>query len=282
MTEPDPQIGLFPALLKFWRGQRGMSQLDLSVAADVSSRHISFLERGRSRPSPEMVVQLGATLSVPLRHVNAMLDAAGHEPVYEDADDPVPASLEGPITMLKDHHEPFPLIVVDRVYTVLDANGGALALMANLIGIDPSVLAVVSPAELNLNLARLTFDPDGVHRFVANFDVAGRELLWRIQREALADSSDARLAGLLEDLLAMPTVDPEWRVPDLSMTSDPALVLHLRTDELDLRFLTTITAFQAPQNVAVEDLRVETWFPYDEATAEQCRQLPPVPSAGGP
>lgn len=273
MTEPGHRAGLYPALLKYWRGQRGMSQLDLSLAAHISARHISFLERGRSRPSPEMVVLLASTLSVPLRHVNAMLEAAGHDPVYAGADEPIPASLEQPLEMLKAHHEPYPLIVIDRIYTVLDANGGAMAVLAALLGLDAPMAPLTSLADLRLNLARLTFDPNGVHRFIVNFDVVGRQLLWRVQREALSDPDDRLVSGLLDDLLALPTVDPEWRMPDLLQTSDPAVVTHVRTDDLDLRFLTTITAFQAPQNVAVEDLRVETWFPYDDATAEQCRNL---------
>ena len=128
-------------------------------------------------------------------------------------------------------------------------------------------------AALGLNLARLTFDPNGAHPSLANFDEVGRQLLWRIQREVLEDPDDGEMQRLLDDLLAMPTVDADWRQVDLQVPSDPALVLHLRGDGLDLRFLTMITAFQAPQNVALEHLRIETWFPYDDATADACRRL---------
>ena len=103
-------------------------------------------------------------------------------------------------------------------------------------------------------------------REAARFDHIGRHLLWRIQREVLADPDDGELHTLLEELLRQPTVSPDWREVDLSMASDPALVLHLRRAALELRFLTTITAFQAPQNVAVERLRIEQWFPYDDPT----------------
>ena len=89
MPDPDHRAGLFPALLRHWRRQRGLSQLDLALTADVSARHVSFLETGRSRPSPEMVLQLATSLGVPLRQVNAMLRAAGHEPVYDESDDAV-------------------------------------------------------------------------------------------------------------------------------------------------------------------------------------------------
>ena len=272
MPNPDHRAGLFPALLKHWRRHRGLSQLDLALIADVSARHVSFLETGRSRPSPEMVVQLATSLALPLRQVNAMLRAAGHDPVYDDADDGLPGIVTDSLALLKAHHEPFPLFVVDRTYHVLDLNGGALGLFGAMFGAGatgPSA-DVADVVALGLNLARLTFDPNGAQPWLANFHEVGRDLLWRIQREVLADPGDDEMRDLLDDLLAMPTIDPGWRQPDLQLSSDPALVLHLRGAGLDLRFLTMITAFQAPQNVAVENLRIETWFPCDELTAAAC------------
>ncbi len=280
---PDHRAGLFPALLKHWRRQRGLSQLDLALTADVSARHVSFLETGRSSPSPEMVVQLATSLGVPLRQVNAMLRAAGHEPIYDESDDGLPPSVLDALSLLQHHHEPFPLIVVDRTYQVRDLNRGALVLIATILGL-PVPQGVMEPGDvdsLGLNLARLTFDPAGAHPHLANFDEVGRQLLWRIQREVLADPDDGEMRELLEELLAMPTVDPQWRQVDLLVPSEPALVLHLRSGDLDLRFLTMVTAFQAPQNVAVEHLRIETWFPYDEPTAAACRALADLPSRPG-
>jgi transcriptional regulator with XRE-family HTH domain len=275
VPDPDPRAGLFPALLKHWRRQRGLSQLDLALTADVSARHVSFLETGRSRPSAEMVLQLATSLGVPLRQVNAMLRAAGHDAIYDEAEDAVPASVVEALSLLKAHHEPFPLVVLDRSYGVRDLNRGALVLLGAILG-DAAVGRAAASAD-RLNLARLTFDPDGAQPYLANFDEVGRHLLWRVQREVLADPDDGEMRDLLDDLLAMPTVDPDWRHVDFLVPSDPALVLHLRRDDLDLRFLTMVTAFQAPQNVAVEHLRIETWFPYDDATAEACARL-----AGGP
>ena len=126
--------GLYPALLKHWRHQNGLSQLDLALAADVSARHVSFLETGRSVPSPEMVVVLGQTLGVPLRHINAMLRAAGHEPVFDD-DPTLPAEVTEMIELLKAHHEPYPLVIVDRLYSIRDLNDGARLLLLSLIHI---------------------------------------------------------------------------------------------------------------------------------------------------
>lgn len=275
MPHPDHRAGLFPALLRHWRRQRGMSQLDLALTADVSARHVSFLETGRSTPSAEMVVQLATSLAVPLRQVNAMLRAAGHEPVYDESPDALPAVVADAVALVKAHQEPYPLIVMDRTYRVLDLNQGALAVFGAILGAGgpDGPVGSADVAALGLNLARLCFDPDGAHPTLVNFDDVGRELLWRIQREVLADPDDGEMQDLLDELLGMPTVDPEWRQVDLLVPSDPALVLHLRRNDLDLRFLTTITAFQAPQNVAVEHLRIESWFPYDDATTAACRDL---------
>ena len=132
MPDPDHRAGLFPALLKHWRRQRGLSQLDLALNADVSARHVSFLETGRSLPSPEMVLRLATTLGVPLRQVNAMLRSAGHEPVYDESDDALPPAVTDALRLLKAHHEPYPLVVVDRAYRVRDLNDGAARLLSTV------------------------------------------------------------------------------------------------------------------------------------------------------
>ena len=226
-----------------------------------------------------MVVQVGWALGVPLGQVDAMLRAAGHDPVYGDTDGELPPAVTDAIRLLKEHHEPFPLIIVDRTYQVLDANQGALALLSAVLGAPPpsGPMAPDEVAALGVNLARLTFDMADTNAQLVNFDDVGRQLLWRIQREVLADPADGELRDLLDELLAMPTVADDWRRVDLSVPAEPAMVLHLRGDiggsTVDLRFLTAVTAFQAPQNVAVERLWVETWLPYDDATAAICTAL---------
>jgi transcriptional regulator with XRE-family HTH domain len=281
VTSTDPQHGLFPALLKHWRRQRGLSQLDLALASDVSARHISFLETGRSSPSPGMILRLTSALGVPLRHVNAMLQAAGHPPAFEESAQELPAVVTQALALLKAHQEPYPLIVLDQAYRIRDLNRGALALLAAVLprplppGVDAATLA-----RLDLNLARWTFDPDGAQPSLVNFHEIGRALLWRIQREVMEDPGDEALRRLLDELLEMPTVDPGWRDVDLSVPSEPVLVVHLRRGPLDLRFVTMLTAFQAPQNVAAGELRVELWFPRDDATAEAMRGFARSSSAG--
>ena len=263
----DPRGGLFPALLKHWRGRRGLSQLDLAVAADVSSRHVSFLETGRSAPSADMVLRLATALDVPLRHTNAMLRAAGHAAFYpepDDADD-VPAAVRSALDVMKRHHDPYPLVVMDRAYRVLDANTGAAALLGTLV---PEAFAGDG-----FNLARFTFDPEGGARILVNHAAVARELLWRMQRELLADPDDDALRELLDELLGSEHLDPDWRRPDLTAPSAPALELALRAGEQIWTFVVTVTAILAPQEVAVEELRIESWFPADDVTAAGCAAL---------
>ena len=251
--------GLFPALLKHWRHSRGLSQLDLALAADVSSRHISFLETGRSTPSPEMVLVLGNTLGVPLRHIDEMLTAAGHDAIYDSEDEGLPESVQIALDLLASHHEPYPLIAIDRLYNVVTTNSGADLLF--------DVLFADSPVDRS-NLARLTFDPEGAHHYIVNFAEVGRDLLWRIQREILASPDDGDLRDLLDELLAMPTVGSEWREVDLSAPSEPTLVVRVKKDDVEARFISTATTFAAPQNSRVDGLYIETWFPADEPTRQ--------------
>lgn len=269
MTERDTTAGLFPALLKHWRGKSGLSQLDLAVAADVSSRHISFLETGRSVPSAEMVLRLAATLGVPLRHTNAMLRAADHPPAFAETDpgEGLPEAVQSAIDLMKEHHEPFPLIVVDRSYRVLDLNRSAASLLASLLR-DPDQLSGD-----DLNLARFMFDPDGGHAIIENFAEIGREILWRLQREVLTEPDHGPLRELLDEILAMETVDPAWRETDLTAPSAPTVEARLRVGDEIWSFVLLITAIQAPLTVALDELRIELWFPADEQTAAGCRAL---------
>lgn len=271
MSNSERNTGLFPALLKHWRGKRGLSQLDLALAADVSSRHVSFMETGRSTPSAEMVLRLAATLDVPLRHANAMLRAAGYEAVFPEPgpDRVLPDVVASAIEMMKTHHDPFPLVVIDRAYNVFDLNAGALA----LFGAVPGIAEAVANPSAPLNLARTTFDPNGAHPVIENFEVVGRELLWRLQREVLADPDDQLLRDVLDDILEMPTVADDWRDVDLTVPSSPVVPVRIRAGEHVLEFVTMVTVFQAPQTVALDELRIETWLPTSGETAELCRLL---------
>ncbi len=257
---------VFAALLKYWRGARGMSQLDLAVTAEVSARHISFLETGRSQPSVEMVLLLAETLDVPLRDRNELLRAAGFAAQY--AEPSIDEALDGALgltlqTML-DHHEPFPLIVVDRLYRVIRTNEAAARLM--LLGGFPL------PPDGELNLLDVMFDPAGREK-ITNWDHAAGSALRRLQREVFHYPQDEELQALLDRLVAAPGTPDSWRRPDPSAPSDPTVTLEIEIDGQVFLFLTTITTFNAPSNVTLDELRIESWFPLDEATAAACRML---------
>jgi transcriptional regulator with XRE-family HTH domain len=263
---PREEARLFPALLKHWRGRRGLSQLDLALAADVSARHVSFLETGRAQPSREMVLRLGAALDVPLRDQNVMLNAAGFaeeypEPSFEDELTP---SINHAIDRMLKQQEPFPMVVVNRRYDILRANRAAQRMVSRFIA---------EPSALPTNAFHLLFDPRAARRFVVDWERVAHALIARLHRESLARPSERDLAALVRSLFEYPDVPESWRQPDFSVPSEPTLGLRLRRDAFELAFFTTITAFNAPQNVTLEEVRIESYFPADDATVANCERL---------
>lgn len=262
------ESNLFPALIKHWRTRRGLSQLDLALAADVSSRHVSFLETGRAQPSREMILRLASALLVPLRDQNALLAAAGYPEAFPEP--PIDEGLAGPVGMVLEQmlaqHEPFPMVVVNRHYDVLRANRGANGLLARLIA-DPARLGASS------NVFRMLFDPGLIRPFVVDWDRVAKFLLVRLHRESLERPSDTGLAALLRSLFEYPDVPRGWQEPDLSLPSEPCLTLRLRRDDFEVAFVTTMTVFSAPQNVTLDELRIESYFPLDEPSRRACERL---------
>ncbi len=259
---------LFPALLRYWRNRCGMSQLDVALTADVSSRHVSFLETGRAQPSREMVLRLAAALRVPLRDRNTMLHAAGFEDEFPEPDvaEGLPEPVRHAIDRMLAQHEPFPLVVMNRYYDVQLANRSATRLLPLFVA-DPSAL---TPP---LNAFRLMFDPRLGRPFVVDWGRAARNLLSRLQLEALAHPSDPGLAQLIDQLLEYPGVPETWRHPDFSVPNDFILTFRMRREELEVAFITTMTVFSAPGNVTLDELRIESYFPVDSNTEEVCKRL---------
>jgi transcriptional regulator with XRE-family HTH domain len=266
MAHPDTR--LFPALLRHWRTRRGLSQLDLAVASEVSTRHLSFLETGRAQPSREMVLRLGATLSVPLRDQNDMLRAAGFAAEFAELgiDGGLPPGIARAIDRMFAQHEPFPITLLDRRYDVLRTNEGATRVLGRFVA-DSSAL----PARVNV--FPLLFDPRLARPFVVDWERIAHALVARLHRDTLSRPNDATLGALLRSLFEYPDVPEAWRQPDFSTGSDPTLTLRLKRDDFELTFLTTLTVFSAPQNVTLEELTIESYFPNDEATARACERL---------
>lgn len=262
----------FARLLRGWRDARKLSQLELALGSRISQRHLSFLESGRARPSREMVLQLAEALEVPLRERNTLLTAAGFAAIYRQSDlgSPAMAAVRDALRLMLEHHEPNPATVVDRDWNLLMRNDAAQRLLG-LAGDAEAIWRRVCPDGVH-NVLRLTFHPEGLRPYIANFDEAAPVLLNRTRREAAACGS-ASLLKLLDEVLAYPGIPEAWRAPDWQAPPPPVLPLELAKDGLRLRLFSTITTFGTPQDITTDELRVESFFPADAATAERLRQM---------
>jgi transcriptional regulator with XRE-family HTH domain len=259
-------VRLFSALLKYWRGRRGFSQLDLALHAGVSARHLSFLESGRARPSESMTLLLCEALDVPLRARNEALRAAGFEPRFpEPALTEIPPAIDEAISRMLETHEPYPLTVISPEANVLRSNRAASTLFR---------LFVAEPDALHapLNMFALVFDPRLMRPFIANWLSVARQMLARLHRESLQRGGDERLAALAKRVLAYPDVPGQWHGSDFSEAARPVLSVRLRRDDVALGFFTAITTFSAPSMVTLDELRIESSFPLDEATRRFCEK----------
>ena len=253
--------------LRRWRSLRRMSQLDLAVFAEVSQRHLSFLETGRSKPSPEMVVHLGRALDLTLRDQNLLLTAAGFAPVYAERglDDPDMDQVRGVLTTLVAAHGHFPAYVVDRHWDLVLANPMALA-VTSLVDPPP-------PPEVGANIMRLSLHPDGLRPIIVNWEQLATTLLHRLEREVTHSPQSSGLQELYDEVLAYPGISDLPTRTLLPEGRDLVVPVHLNVDGVDLRFFTTITTIGAPFNITLEELRLETLLPADPETEAVLRQL---------
>jgi transcriptional regulator with XRE-family HTH domain len=256
---------LFPALLRYHRRKRGLSQLDLAVEADVSARHVSFLESGRAQASPEMVLRLLSVLGVPLRGQNEALVAAGFEPRFaEPPASGLPAEIEAAIAQMMSRHEPFPLTVLGIDGTVLRANRSATAMF--------EAFAAEPPVPMALNIFDLFFAPALWRPFVVAWEHVAHAMIARLHRDVLL-RDDARLTALLDRLLAFPDVPPTWRQPDFSTAVGPTATFRLERDGRRAGFLVTVTTFSSPRDVTLDELRIESCFPLDDESRAVCERI---------
>lgn len=270
MNAPDQYFSDFAHALRYWRGRRGFSQLKLATEADISQRHISFLESGRSQPSRELILKLGLVLDVPLRHRNAMLLAAGFAPAYQERNltDPEMAAVRQALEFMLAQAAPYPALVVDRLWNLVMANEPAAAMMRFFLGMPPHAPL---PRDGSVNVIRMTLDPQGLRPCIVNWEeVCADQLQW-VAREAMSDGPGSEAQALLEELLALPGIGQAARVPNLERRALPFLPVTLQKGDVKLNLFTTITTLGTPRDVTVHELRLESFFPADDASAEWFR-----------
>jgi transcriptional regulator with XRE-family HTH domain len=261
-------------LLRTWRERRRLSQLELAGAADISARHISFLETGRSAPSRGMLLRLAERLEIPLRERNALLLSAGYAPMYAERrlDDPALQQARKAVELVIAGHEPYPALAVDRHWTLVSANAAVGVLLA---GIEPRLL------EPPVNVLRLGMHPEGLAPRIGNYAQWREHTLTRL-RQQIAATADPTLIEILAELEAYPQITPAGRPPSAIDATDYGGVVvpfTLHTDHGLLSFFSTTTVFGTPLDITLAELAIESFFPADPRTAEVLTRIARLPSA---
>ncbi|MGH7933136.1 MAG: helix-turn-helix domain-containing protein, partial [Candidatus Binataceae bacterium] len=255
-------------LLRRWREARHLSQLDLALEAEVSARHISFIETGRSSPSKEMLLTLSNAMNVPLRERNLLLLAAGYAPIYGETslDDPRMTQVRAVVEIMLKSNEPRSALAHDRHWNIVMANAAFVRFLTVMLGNPPAgllPLKVSSPPRLNI--LHLLFDPNGMRRFIVNWEAGAKALLNEAYRR-LAWARDDTLRELIKDILSYPGVPARWREPDLEGPQELILPMELNLDGKIARMFSTITTVATPHDVTLQELHVEVFYPADAET----------------
>jgi transcriptional regulator with XRE-family HTH domain len=253
-------------LLQRWRRLRRKSQLALALEADVSARHLGFVESGRANPSREMVLLLARALDVPLRERNELLVAAGYAPMYRETGLAAPelSQARKALEYILRQQEPYPAVVMDRHWNVVMTNAAAQRFFGALGGARPD-----GPA----NIMRLMFHPDALRPFVGNWPAVAEALVQRLHREAVGGVADDETLQLLEEVLAYPGVPHEWRTPGLEATALPFLPIEFHAGELVLKYFSTVTTLGTPLDITLQEIRIESFHPADETTERYAREI---------
>lgn len=269
-SSPSQPVG---ALLREWRQRRRLSQLDLALDADISTRHLSYMETGRATPSRAMVLHLAEQLDVPLRERNVLLTAAGYAPIYRERslDDPALQAARQAVELVLKAHEPNPALAVDRHWNMVSHNRPVLLLMQDIA---PELL------QPPLNVLRLSLHPKGLASKIVNL-AAWRTHLFERLRHQIQVSADPVLAALLEELQRYPGDDPGGHHEPIDANA-VAVPLQMRTAAGVLSFISTITVFGTPVDITLSELAVETFFPADAATAQALRHMSDALEANPP
>lgn len=253
------RISGFATKLRWWRQRRGWPQLELAGRAEISQRHLSFLESGRSSPSHDMVLRLATALDLPMRQQNALLLTAGFAPMWRESavDAPELAGVQRALDYMLAQQEPFPAVAVDRHWNLLEANEGMARLVTFLLG--------PLPPDTDVNLADALVAPNVLRPFLVNWGDVISYFIRSVETDAAADGTD-ETAALLERLLAYPDVSAVLKTSTNQVDTAPVLPMHFSKDSVTLQLFTTIATLGTPQNVTVQELRIESFFPMDDET----------------
>lgn len=269
LSTPAP----FGAQLREWRQRRHLSQLDLSVDAEVSTRHLSFVETGRAMPSREMVLRLADRLDVPLRERNRLLTAAGFAPMYAERalDDPALGAARAAVEQILKAHEPYPALAVDRHWNLLFHNTAAGALLQ--LGIAPELL------QPPVNVLRVSLHPQGLAPRIVNLAQWRAHLFERVHHQ-IGITADTALARLAEELAGYPAPSHDGAA---AFAPNPSFVVPLVLDTPlgQLSLISTMTVFGTPVEITLSELALETFFPADAATADALRRAADARATAG-
>jgi transcriptional regulator with XRE-family HTH domain len=260
-------------LLRRWREARHLSQLDLALDAEVSARHISFLETGRAEPSREMLLTLSNVLDIPLRERNFLLLAAGYAPVYGETslDDPRMIQVRAAVEVILKSNEPRSALAHDRHWNVVMANAAFVRFVTAVLGKAPAGLSPLTVSSApRLNVLRLIFDPNGARKIIVNWEAIAKSLLNEAYRR-LAWARDDTLKNLITELLAYPGVPARWREPDLEAPHELILPMELNLGGKIARMFSTVTTVATPHDVTLQELHVEVFYAADVETESVLR-----------
>ena len=266
MPSTAAPIGFGP-LLRDWRTARRMSQQQLAIESEVSTRHISYVENGKSSPSREMVLILASALDLTLRASNSLLSSAGFAPVYRETDlsEPEMQPVRHAFDTILSHHEPYPALVLNRAWDVVKMNNAFMRLFAFLL--EPPFDPIVGE-----NVMHSLFHPQGVRPYVENWDEVAGFLIDRLYRESITELETSDSRKLLDALLAYPGVPAGMTEIDLASAPRVCVTVDLDKDGTRLKLFSTLTTLGTPMDVTAQELRIESYFPADDATGEWLRK----------
>jgi transcriptional regulator with XRE-family HTH domain len=255
----NTQHNIFGQSIRQWRKTLGISQMNLAMNTDISIKHLSFLENGRSKPSIDMVMRLCATLAMPLKSQNALLVAAGFNPRYSKSslDSSTMTKVRDALQRMLDHHEPYPAIVMDALGNQLMANSGAVNMLLTFL---PAHILSKYP-----NVYDLYLSEDGLKQYIPDWQNAASVLLQQLQNELL-NNSDPAGYELLNKYLSWSHIPKDWQYRASKLDQGPIFEFTIKNKTTQLRFFSALTTFGTPQDITLQELRIESFYPADKST----------------